>query len=314
MTIDEIKSVSIRQWLKENNYGEGIKKGIHYYYNSPFRTDDKNPSFSVDPYKNLWLDWGPHEGGNLITLVQKLHPDWSMHQVLSNLDAEITAKGLSFSKDYEGRQREAEDKERWIREQQDEREATTTVNLVTDLTHPHLRSYILQRRIDYDVAQRFCKEVHYSYGGKTYYSIAFMNIEDGMEARNKYSKRCIGKKTISKVLPLGIPVKHCCVFEGFFDMLTYITMERWMDLGITNGNTCDYFVLNSCSCLKTLLPYLKEYDGIHCYLDNDETGKATTKKIIAAYPDMAIDESYRYSGYKDLNDVLCGNPIKASGK
>ena len=60
MTIDEIKSVSIRQWLKENNYGEGIKKGIHYYYNSPFRTDDKNPSFSVDPYKNLWLDWGPH--------------------------------------------------------------------------------------------------------------------------------------------------------------------------------------------------------------------------------------------------------------
>ena len=32
-----------------------------------------------------------------------------------------------------------------------------------------------------------------------------------------------------------------------------------------------------------LLPYLKVYDSIHCYLDNDDAGKTATKRIIAAF-------------------------------
>ena len=58
--------------------------------------------------------------------------------------------------------------------------------------------------------------------------------------------------------------------------------------------------------MKQLLPYLKEYDSIHCYLDNDDAGRATTKTIMKAYPDMAINESGRYKGYNDLNDFLAG--------
>ena len=55
-----------------------------------------------------------------------------------------------------------------------------------------------------------------------------------------------------------------------------------------------------------LLPFLKDYDSIHCYLDNDDAGKTATKRIIAAFPDMAVDESHRYKGYNDLNDFLAG--------
>ena len=39
MTIDEIKSVSILQWMRLNNYGEGIRKGRNYFFCSPLRSE-----------------------------------------------------------------------------------------------------------------------------------------------------------------------------------------------------------------------------------------------------------------------------------
>lgn len=179
--------------------------------------------------------------------------------------------------------------------------------MVIPLSHPYLRDYIIQRRIDYSIAQRFCKEVHYSLRGKQYYAIAFLNVANGMEARNKLNKRCIGKKSVSAIYLMGSPLKHCCIFEGFFDMLTYATIEKWMpDTGISLGIPCDYYVLNGVGEVKQLLPYLKEYDSIHCYLDNDDAGKTATKTIMKTFPDMTIDESHRYKGYNDLNDFIAG--------
>jgi hypothetical protein len=164
-----------------------------------------------------------------------------------------------------------------------------------------------ERHIDYSIAQKYCKEVHYSLRGKRYYAIAFMNIADGMEARNKLNKRCIGKKSISAIYPMGAHQKQCCVFEGFFDMLSYATIEIWMpDSGICIGQPCDYYVLNGVGEVKQLIPFLKEYDTIHCYLDNDDAGRTATKTIVKAYPDAAVDESHKYKGYNDLNDCLSG--------
>ena len=183
----------------------------------------------------------------------------------------------------------------------------TVVERIISLSHPHLRDYVIQRRIDYGLAQRYCKEVHYSLRGKQYYAIAFMNVTGGMEARNKLNKRCIGKKGISVIYPQGTPQKHCCVFEGFFDMLAYATIEAWMPgIDICVEMTCDFFVLNGVGEVRSLLPYLKEYDSIHCYLDNDDAGKTATKTIVSAYPDVVVDESHKYKGYNDLNDCLAG--------
>lgn len=58
--------------------------------------------------------------------------------------------------------------------------------------------------------------------------------------------------------------------------------------------------------LKTVLPYLQVYDVVHCYLDNDAAGIATTKKIKDEYSNKVIDESVRYPNFKDLNDVING--------
>ena len=69
---------------------------------------------------------------------------------------------------------------------------------------------------------------------------------------------------------------------------------------------CDYIVLNSVSNIKLLLPFLVDYSCIHCYLDNDDAGYKATQRIINAYTCLTIDESHRYSNYKDVNDVING--------
>ena len=312
MTIDEIKSVSILQWMRANGYGEGIRKGRNYFFLSPLR-QERTPSFSVNTDKNLWYDFGSssRNGGNIINLVMQLNPSWTEHQVLSYLERQIRERNLAFSEDYNARLREEEDLQEWIEVKRAEREERlnqeTVVEMVIPLSHPLLRDYINERHIDYSIAQKYCKEVHYSLRGKRYYAIAFMNIADGMEARNKLNKRCIGKKSISAVYPMETPQRHCCVFEGFFDMLSYATIEIWMPKsGLCIGLPCDYYVLNGVGEVKLLIPYLKEYDSIHCYLDNDDAGKTATKSIVRAYPNMAVDESHRYKGYNDLNDYLAG--------
>ena len=312
MTIDEIKSVSILQWMRENNYGDGVRKGRNYFFSSPLRSE-RTPSFSVNTAQNLWCDFGSanKNGGNLINLVEQLNPTWSEHQVLAYLEQQIKDLNLDFTEDYNARIKEEEEKEKWKETKQAEREEAQSQNTVVErvipLSHPYLRDYVIQRRIDFNIAQRYCKEVHYSLYGNHYYAIAFMNVAAGMETRNKLYKRCIGKKTISTIYPMGAPQKHCCVFEGFFDLLTYVTIETWMpDTGISIGSPCDFFVLNGVGEVKQLLPYLKDYDSIHCYLDNDDAGKTATNTIMKSFPDMAIDESYRYKGYNDLNDFLAG--------
>lgn len=310
MTIDEIKSVSIYQWMKENSYGSGIKKGKNIFYCSPLRSEN-TPSFVVNTKDNLWHDFGNGNGGNLINLVERLNPTWTSHKVLSYLEKQIKELRLEFNEDYNARLEEEERKQQWLEGKQAEREEQlnqeTVVDRLIPLSHPYLRDYIIQRRIDYNVAQRFCKEVHYTLRGKQYYAIAFMNIADGMEARNKLNKRCIGKKSISAIYPMDAHQRQCCVFEGFFDLLTYVTIETWMpETGISIGLPCDFFVLNGVGEVKLLLPYLKEYDSIHCYLDNDDAGRNATKAIMLAYPDMCVDESHRYNGYNDLNDYLAG--------
>ena len=298
MTIDEIKSVSILQWMRFNNYGDGIRKGRNYFFCSPLRSE-RTPSFSVNTAKNLWCDFGSYNknGGNIINLIEQLNPTWSEHQVLAYLERQIKDLNLDYNEDYNARLEEEERKRQWIEGKRAEREEQlnqeTVVEMVIPLSHPYLRDYV--------------KEVHYSLRGKKYYAIAFMNIANGMEARNKLNKRCIGKKSISVIHPLGTHQTHCCVFEGFFDMLTYATIETWMPgTGICTGVPCDYFVLNGVGEVNLLLPYLKEYDFIHCYLDNDDAGRATTKTIMKAYPDLAVDESGRFKGYNDLNDFLAG--------
>ena len=311
MTIEEIKTVSIYQWMRENDFGDGNRKGKHVFYCSPLRSES-SPSFAVNLKENLWYDFGSGKGGNLINLVEQLNPTWSEHHVLSYLEGQIKEKNLDYNEDYNAKLKKEEEQRQWVegkrKEYAEQLNNDTFVEMVIPLTNPALFDYISQRRISFEVAHRFCKEVHYTVRGRRFYGIVFMNDADGMEVRNRLNKRCIGKKSISSIITSDSPHQQCCVFEGFFDFLSYMTIHKCRpDNEICVRGTNDYFVLNGVGEAKLLLPCLKEYQSIHCYLNNDEAGKVATKEIKKEYAERVIDESYRYKEYNDLNDYLMDN-------
>ena len=127
--------------------------------------------------KNLWNDFGASSGGNIINLVQKMHPSWNNHQVLTYLEQQIKNHNLKYAEDYEAMTKEQQRRNAWneshIAEKGNERKSITFIDRISKLSHPNLKRYILQRRVDFEVAQEFCKEIHYHINDKHYYAIAF---------------------------------------------------------------------------------------------------------------------------------------------
>ena len=307
MEIETMKRVNLVSYLSALGYQCAKVTGNQYWYHSPIH-EEKTPSFKVNSDRNLWYDFALNKGGNIINLVKELHPMHSMHQVLLILESQINRYGLQ----YENRLTSHINQTIQSPKRQSLVTDNTVVTQIIALSHPNLLYYLKQRRIDLSVAQKYCKEVHYTmlHTDKHYYGIAFFNIQLGMEVRNKFCKRCIGKKSYSYIVTEpGQMADDCCVFEGFFDFLTYMTFKQWKDIGLCLNKKCDYIILNSVSSIRKTFEELNSYQRIHTFLDNDRAGRDGTEMIKKQFPDRVIDESHRYEGYKDINDVLLGQPI-----
>ena len=67
--IEDIKSIPIQDVC--SLYGISLKaKGENWW--GRLRENDKTPSFSINPSKNIWRDWGISKGGDVISLVSEL--------------------------------------------------------------------------------------------------------------------------------------------------------------------------------------------------------------------------------------------------
>ena len=223
MEIETMKTVSLVSYLSALGYSCTKVTGNKYWYLSPLH-EEKTPYFKVNSERNLWFDFALNRGGNIINLVSALHPTYSMHQVLLILKDQINRYGLL----YEHRLTNHINATIHPPRKCSQDTSNTVVTQIVALSHPNLIYYLRQRRIDIAIAQKYCKEVHYTLMNtdKHYYGIAFFNIQMGMEVRNKFCKRCIGKKSYTYVVsePEQIAA-DCCVFEGFFDFLTYMTYK-----------------------------------------------------------------------------------------
>ena len=159
-----------------------------------------------------------------------------------------------------------------------------------------LVAYLQERGIPAQIAVANCQQIHYSCRGKRYYAVAFENQSNGYELRNRYFKGCIAPKDISICRVRDGPSTECVVFEGFIDYLSALT------LGIINGT--DAIIFNSVSNVNKAVPFLKGYDTINCYLDNDNAGTTALAELTAKYGSVVIDRSTLYSGFNDLNEYL----------
>ena len=291
MNTNEAKRIRIEEYLHSLGYSPARQQGDSLWYKSPFR-DECEPSFKVNTERNLWYDFGAGRGGNIIALAQELYASDSLPYLLERIAEQApNVRPVSFSF---GGQPFSKPSFRQLE--------------VAPLSSPALFSYLRQRGINTELAKRECYEVRYQTDGKPYFAVGFPNRSGGYEIRNKFFKGCIAPKDITHIRQTE-PGETCCLFEGFMDYLSFLTLrqERHPDRPALNGQ--DYIVLNSVSNLSKALRPLGDYERIHCFLDNDRAGLEALREIQREYGSRVRDASPVYSGYKDLNDYLNGKKL-----
>ena len=159
----------------------------------------------------------------------------------------------------------------------------------------HLQSYLQEvRKINLAVSSSYLRHIRYEVGEQKYSAIGFSNRAGGYELRDdKNFKGTIALKDISLIQ--GDFSEKLCLFEGFIDFLSYLTMK--------GKETAPCLVLNSVSNLPRAIAYLHENgtDSVRAFLDNDGPGR----KALQALQSSGIkveDMSRHYSRYKDLNE------------
>ena len=251
MTIDEIKAISIKDYLGSMSIYPTKNYSYYGMYKSPFR-NEHTPSFKIDYNQNLWYDFALDEGGSIIDLVMKLH-NCSFAQAIETLN-------------------DNEHKLPAITSYSEAKVLTLTrieITEATELCNPNLIKYLTERAINLDIAKKYCKEIHYKVGDKKYYAIGFPNNSYGYALRNPYFKGCLPPSDVSYV---PNPSEQVNLFEGFMDYLSLLTMSP-------DEEKKAALILNSINNIKKSRFFLSKHKLICSYLDNDEGGKRTLEQL-----------------------------------
>jgi len=272
LTFEKARNLSIIDMLEKNGHFPTRKSEKEAWFLSPFRIETQ-ASFKVSINHNYWYDFAEGVGGNIIDLIIKLNS-------CSPLEALEKLSNSSFS----------------FHEKTDTiiNEKEYTIYKVKKLENVALLNYLNERKIDIKMAQKYCVEIHYLMKNKKYFSIGFKNDLNGWEIRNKYFKGSFGTKDITTIKNNS---NSAVIFEGFFDMLSYLTIYP------EQFKVEDLIVLNSLSLLKKVISKISNYSKIKTFLDNDIPGIKATECLITDLK-LIEDCSVFYSEFKDLNEYL----------
>ena len=278
---DELRQIPIVSYLEHQGYRpakpENSRGEVKFL--SPFRSENK-PSFSVNVGKNVWHDYGTGEGGSIFDLVMKL---WNVDFIKAK---EILGKGTYKQMFYRPSDTHYER----------QRPSPFTDIRASPLTSTYFLDYCKERCINLDVAKEECRLVDYRLNGNMNSAIGFENDKGGWEFRSPTTKICTCKAISTRRKKDGNAT--VCVFEGFFDYLSFISMMK-----PECRNRFDYVVLNSVGMANKAIPILRQYKSVRCYLDNDTAGRNVSK--IYQKQLGAIDCSEHFKDYNDVNEYLC---------
>ena len=274
MEIQNIKQISITDYLQQQGYAPARVQGIHYWYYSPLR-NESTPSFKVNTERNQWYDFGSGEHGDIIDLVCALHR-CTISEAIRLLSGakQVAHQELSFGGERKISERKLE------------------ILSAQPLSNPYLLRYLAARAIPLPVASAYCSEVLFQNMNRTYYAIGFANDALGWEIRNMYFKGCIAPKAITTISKATDVLQ---IFEGFMDFLSWQTLNP--------SSTCDTIVLNSLALLPRIQEKIKSYKQVEGFLDNDDAGRKSFAVLKQICPQI-VDGSTRYQEHKDLNEWL----------
>lgn len=295
MNISEAKRIPLEDFLRDLGY-EPDRRGHNrtLWYKSPIRPNETDASFKVDKSKNVWYDHGLGIGGSIIDLGMRLYNESEVSAVLRRIAERAPAIPSKICQ--------------VIASDSSTRSIFRDVEFMP-LEDDRLVSYIMSRKIDYKIAMAECQEVHYTCYRRPFKGIAFRNRKGGSEIRSVNFKGCISPKDITyKKADEQHDADICCVFEGFMDYLSFLTLCKSIEWIGGDGNTRDFVILNSVSLWHNAISVLEQYDRIDLYLDNDPAGHRTVDSIIEALPGKVVKYVLpeRCPKYKDLNDFLMG--------
>ena len=273
----DIKNISIKNFLAEQGITPQTERQGYAMYQSPLRAESI-PSFKVDFNKNLWYDFGLGVGGSIIDLVMKLE-NCAIAEAISKLE---THPYFLFHRNESVESIEPV-------------QPTLQITSVEPLQNSHLLEYLRSKRyVNLDIAKEYCMEVHYATNGKFYYAIGFKSDLGGWALRNEYFK---GGASPIGVTTIDRGSTTCLLFEGFIDMLSYLTLKQ------TIKPQLNMVVLNSVVNLSKASEFIKMHHTIHCFLDNDEAGRRAVISVAKLGVEV-IDQSSLYRNHKDLNEYL----------
>lgn len=280
MNCEKAKLINLASYLKEQGFKtkKSNKKVIWFY--SPFRVNERTPSFKVDLSLNVFHDFGEGIGGTIIDFIMRYN-SCSIKEALA-----ILSQGtFTMIQPREIIKRKSS--------------PNYSINKTTELTNPKLLDYLTSRKINLLFAKQFCVQVYYSFSnGKEFYGIGFKNDVGGFEIVNifsaNYRKISLGKKEITTV---NNNSNVASFFESWSDFLSYLTLKK----GIPKEN---FIILNSTSLVNRTIELLDNYTSIKLFFDNDQAGEKATNILIDKFQNKIIDNRIHYKKYNDLNDYL----------
>lgn len=280
MNLHEIKSLDFVEILQSKLGIEPVKKfSKSFQYISPLR-DEKMASFSVTKKKpyDLFYDHGTGVGGSIV--------DFFM--IYLNTDA----KGVyDYFNECNNFSFNPQKNKEIINE-----DPSLNYHILskTELNKKFLIQYLNDRRIDIEIAKKYCVQINYKMHEKNYYAIGF-KTQKGFELRNKYIKICLEGKGVTWIKNEQNLLK---IFESWTDFLSYLTLKK------NDETNSDFLVLNSVSLLKKSIPEIKIYDSVQGFLDNDSAGKNASIFLQDELKSLYEDKSSSYGNFKDINDYL----------
>lgn len=261
-------------------------------YQSPFR-DERTPSFKVNTTTNRWQDFAEGSFGTVIDLVMRMEK-CSFSEAMKVIEKKnFTVAPISH--DMEERKNELQ------------KQSKLHILKIAPLQNKILINYAANRGIDVTFSQKYCQEIYYKIGeeGKTCFALGFKNNSGGYEIRNPMFKGCNSKD----ITCIDNGSKKCAVFEGFFDMLSYMQLMK----DKPEFQKINIVVLNTTAIVDKAKEFIQKHTMIHSFLDNDASGRSTFQAIKRMGVAAVNESEYLYPKHNDLNEYL-NQSLKQKGK
>lgn len=292
LTCSRAKQIDLVDYLASLGHLPQKVKNQDYWYLSPLR-EEKTPSFKVNRKLNVWYDHATGNGGNIIDFGTQYFK-CTVAELLQRLSGQGSQ---SFS--FHPQQQSGQLHNVQLSPAGEKKENPESKIIIVDsreLADKSLLDYLHKRNIPTDIATNFCREVEFLLYGKEQTVIGFQNNAGGYELRSQNFKGSSSPKDITFI---DTGAKSLAVFEGFFNYLSYRTMNHQPGEPLTN-----FLVLNSLSFFEKSRSLMEKHEQVNLYLDRDKAGMNCVQKALKWNQHLYKDQSHLYGRHKDLNEWL----------